>query len=191
MGYHTDFFGHFSLNRKLDKETFEYLKKFANTRRMARSMVGFGIEGEFYVDGKGYMGQEEDATVINGGRPPSTQPGLWCQWVPCEDGMGIEWDGGEKFYEYEAWLNYIINNFLSPKGYILNGSVRFQGEDSDDQGWILVSNNEVRKSFIDTSAPAFDPEPVAEVKPKRKRKLMAIACPTRRVNWRNNATETD
>jgi hypothetical protein len=55
--------------------------------------------------------------------------------------MSIEWDGGEKFYEYEDWLIYIICNFLVPNGYILNGEVSFQGEDSEDAGTLIVKDN--------------------------------------------------
>jgi hypothetical protein len=59
--------------------------------------------------------------------------------------MGIEWDGGEKFYDYVEWLEYIINNFLAPKGYVLNGECPYQGEDSDDVGKIVVKDNVVTR----------------------------------------------
>src|SRR5574337_684850 len=99
MGYSTDFFGSFELNKPLDADTLKFLQKFNETRRMARKLGReYGVEGEFYVDGTGDFGQERDATVIDGNRPPSTQPGLWCQWRPTDDGTAIEWDGGEKFY---------------------------------------------------------------------------------------------
>lgn len=72
------------------------------------------------------------------------QPGLWCQWVPNEDGTAIVWDEGEKFYEYVAWIEYLINHFLAPWGYKLNGEVRWVGEDSSDRGIILVVDNVVK-----------------------------------------------
>lgn len=145
MGYTTDFNGVFQLNKKLDDATHEFLKKFADTRRMKRDLgPEYGVEGEFYVDGGGFAGQDREDNVINSNSPPSTQPGLWCQWVPTEDGMGIEWDGGEKFYHYVDWIKYIISNFLQPKGYELNGEVYFQGEDSADFGIIRIENNVVK-----------------------------------------------
>ena len=115
MGYTTDFTGHFKLNKKLDTDTHEFLNKFNRTRRMKRSIKGYGIEGEFYVDGTGQYGQDYDSTVLDHNRPPRTQPGLWCGWTPNEDGTCIEWDGGEKFYEYVEWIEYLIDNVLKPK----------------------------------------------------------------------------
>lgn len=144
MGYTTDFEGHFALNRKLTPKLQDYLVRFSETRRMSRKLPEkYGVEGEFYVDGGGEYGQDREPDIIDYNTPPSTQPGLWCQWRPTEDGMGIEWDGGEKFYHYAEWLTYIINNFLAPKGYVLNGQVSWQGEDSGDIGVLEVKDNKV------------------------------------------------
>lgn len=144
MGYTTDFNGRFKLNRKLKKADQTFLAKLSETRRMKRN-VGpeFGVEGEFYVDGKGFAGQDEDSTILNYNEPPETQPGLWCQWIPSKDGKFIEWDGGEKFYDYVKWLKYLIEKILAPRGYILNGEVEWQGEDNRDVGKIVVTNNVV------------------------------------------------
>jgi hypothetical protein len=155
MGYTTDFEGRFTLNKKLSKKMKEFLIKFNETRRMARNpkklaeMFGgkpskYGVEGEFFVGGGGFAGQEHDASITSYNSPPSTQPSLWCQWRPTEDGMGIGWDGNEKFYEYVAWLHYIVDNFLAPKGYKLNGSVEWLGEDPNDRGRIVVKNNKIK-----------------------------------------------
>ncbi len=145
MGYTTDFYGEFKLNKKLDKNTFDYLKKFKDIRHVKRKLPAkYGIEGEFYVDGDGFKGQGDKGGVVDHNSPPSTQPGLWCQWEPCEDRKHIMWDGDEKFYEYKAWLVYLIKNFLAPKGYILNGEVEFQGENRNDRGIITVTNNKVK-----------------------------------------------
>ena len=111
---------------------------------MARS-VGpeYGIEGEFYVDGTGWAGQDSDKNVINYNRPPSTQPGLWCQWIPTDDGCELVWDGGEKFYNYVEWLDYLIDKILAPRGYTPNGECQWFGEERDDVGVIIVKNNKV------------------------------------------------
>jgi len=69
-------------------------------------------------------------------------PGYWCQWIINDDGE-LEWDGGEKFYAYDDWLNYLIKHFFEPEGYILNGEITFQGEDADDFGKICVTDNKV------------------------------------------------
>jgi hypothetical protein len=138
----------------------KYLELFSETRRMKRDIsklpttgenatlhteVGLtaGTNGEYFVGGKGFMGQERDDSIVDYNCPPSTQPGLWCQWVPNEDGTAIEWDGGEKFYSYVEWLEYIIKNFLKPWGYTLNGEVTWFGEERSDIGVIIVDNNKV------------------------------------------------
>lgn len=144
MGYTTDFSGRFELDRELDDDLYTFLCKFNDTRRMARKLPPeFGVEGEFYVAAGGHCGQDHSDDIIDYSIPPSTQPGLWCQWRPTDDRKGIEWDGGEKFYEYGAWLEYIIVNFLKPNGYILNGQVSWEGEDSSDKGYIFVVNNDI------------------------------------------------
>lgn len=69
--------------------------------------------------------------------------GFYCQWVPSKDGMGLEWDEGEKFYGYIEWLKYLITKFFEPKGYILNGEVAWEGEEQGDLGVIVVKDNKV------------------------------------------------
>lgn len=151
MGYTTDFEGEFELNKKLDDETFKLLKGLNKTRRMARTGLDkkYGIEGEFYIPEDGNCGQSDMTGVPEHGQntPPKTQPGLWCQWTP-ERGEGkdpdvIKWDGGEKFYEYVAWIKYIIERILKPRGYTLTGSVMWQGEEMGDRGRITIRKNKV------------------------------------------------
>lgn len=144
MGYSTDFVGGFNITPVLSQKDNEFLTRFSETRRMARN-VGpeYGIQGEFYVDGTGYAGQDRDSTVIDYNSPPSTQPGLWCQWIPTEDGTRLVWDGGEKFYDYVEWLQYLIDKILAPRGYTITGTCEWQGEDSDDFGKIVVTDNNV------------------------------------------------
>ena len=93
MGYQTDLYGTLKLNRQLTVDEKNFLEKLATTRRMARNIEGFGVEGEFYVDGDDGdwgIGDQNDKTIIDQNIPPKTQPGLWLQWVPTEDGNGIE-----------------------------------------------------------------------------------------------------
>jgi hypothetical protein len=170
MGYTTDFSGAFDVTPPLTASHAAYLNKFSETRRMKRigseEGIGnrladpdfqgeegdirkvvdlpWGVDGEFFVGGLGFAGQDRDKTVIDSNVPPRTQPGLWCQWVPSADGSHIEWNGAEKFYDYVAWLQYIIDNFLKRWGYTLNGEVEWQGEDSSDFGKIVVSNNVIK-----------------------------------------------
>lgn len=93
MGYDTRFDGQFSLDHPLTVKLFKEMKDFSEERH-----EGFKLPGETFHC-------------------------LYCQWVPTEDGEGIKWDGGEKFYSYTKWLQYLIDNFLIPNGYVLNGEV--------------------------------------------------------------------
>lgn len=158
MGYTTDFSGEFKLNKPLSVTQVNYLTAFARTRRMKRKSsvvekmndsarlsvkLPVGLEGEFFVGSTNDYGQDHDSSVVDYNSPPKTQPGLWCQWVPTVNGDGIEWDGGEKFYNYVEWLEYIVDNFLKPWGFTLNGEVKWVGEDHEDMGKIVVKNNVV------------------------------------------------
>jgi len=158
MGYTTDFSGEFKLNKKLSKKHKEYLAAFSETRRMKRNpsiaetlpdkkrlavKLPIGIEAEYFVGGTGMCGQDHDKSITDYNAEPSSQPGLWCQWVPDDEGTAIVWDGGEKFYCYVEWIEYIIKHFLEPWGYKLNGEVEWQGEESDDRGLIVIKNNKV------------------------------------------------
>jgi hypothetical protein len=158
MGYHTDFSGNVDITPPLSAEMVEYINKFSNTRRMARDVTklqelfkgeggffgDYGKDGEYFVGGGGYHGQGKDDSIIGYNGSPKTQPGLWCQWEVSEDGTTLEWDGGEKFYAYIEWLEYLIKNFFEPKGHTLNGQIEWYGEERGDVGTIYVRDNKVQ-----------------------------------------------
>lgn len=157
MGYTTDFFGKFEFNKPVEPWLIEYIERFSNSRRMRRDNEKIkelypkwkelcfngelGVDGEYFIGGIGFMGQTDDDSVLDHNSPACHQPGLWCDWVVTEDGMGLEWNGMEKFYYYEEWLEYLIENFFAPLGYILNGFVEYQGEDYGDFGTITITDN--------------------------------------------------
>jgi hypothetical protein len=157
MGYSTDFYGSLSFNKPVAPWLVAYINKFSNTRRMKRDPEKIkeqfpnwgelcfngelGEEGEYFIGGTGSFGQGVDTSVLDHNSPAKTQPGLWCQWIVNEKENCLEWDGGEKFYNYEEWLDYLIDNFFEPLGYVLNGDIQWQGEDDDDCGTIHVEDN--------------------------------------------------
>lgn len=163
MGYTTDFYGKFEFDKPIAPWLVEYVNKFCDSRRMKRDNDkikelypawkelcfngNLGVEGEYFIGGIGFKGQTRDDSVIDHNNSACTQPGLWCQWVVTEDGKYLEWDGNEKFYEYEEWLIYLIDNFFDPLGYMLNGDVRWQGENYDDLGVIHVVDNVVCSEY--------------------------------------------
>ena len=130
----------------------------------------YGKDGEYFVCVQGFRGQDMDASIIDFNTPPGQlghnevstdwhdryeennrrseagecQPGLWCQWiVEHGDVQVLQWDGGEKFYNYVEWLKYLINHFFEPWGVLLNGEIDWYGEDRSDIGKIIVKDNVV------------------------------------------------
>jgi hypothetical protein len=154
MGYSTDFHGQFDCTPPLKPEHLAFLNAFSDTRRIQRDAekaallpdpireaagLPIGVEGANYVGGR----EGNDASIANYNYPPEGQPSLYCQWVPTPDNAAIEWDGNEKFYNYEEWIAYLIENHLGPWGYKLNGEVEWNGEDRDDIGMIVIKDNVV------------------------------------------------
>ena len=99
-------------------------------------------------------GQAHDDSVLDYNTPPDGQPGLWCQWVPTDDGNAIEWDQSEKFYDSAAWMKYLIEHFVGQDplaqkelpfltGHTCNGEIEAQGEDSGDLWKLIVKDNRV------------------------------------------------
>lgn len=136
MGYTTTFDGSFTVTPPLAAADVEFLVRFAGSRRMKRNIEGHGIDGEWYAPDDGDYGQS-GKTVVDSNTPPSTQPGLWCHWVPSGDGSRLEWDEGENFYAYAEWLQYLITEYFTPRGHKVTGTVKYEGEDPDDFGRII------------------------------------------------------
>ena len=149
MGYTTNFQGKFKINKPVDFKTAKLFRGISTTRRMKRRGLPkkYGIEGEFYCKDREDSGQSttpSQGEIVEYNNPPSTQPGLWCQWELQEDNQTIQWDGNEKFYMYVEWLEYIIEKILAPKGYVVKGKVDWEGEDRKDNGIITVTNNKIK-----------------------------------------------
>ena len=127
----------------------------------------YGYMGEYCVGGGGFMGQDSDDSVIDFNSASGNiswqdykgdwgkkqemedqlnkdslkQPSLWLQWELTSDGMYLRWDGNEKFYCYIEWLKYLIQHFFEKWGIKLNGEVTWNGEESNDFGKIIVTDN--------------------------------------------------
>ncbi len=161
MGYTTYFDGAFQFDKPVTEELKNYINKFCETRRMMRDNDKIkecfpnwkelcfngelGENGAYFIGGSGIFGQNVDNSVIDSNYAGS-QPGLWCQWIINDDNE-LVWDEGEKFYYYVEWLDYLIEHFFAPSGYILNGTVFYEGEDSDDFGKIIVTDNVVKVAY--------------------------------------------
>lgn len=158
MGYNTDFSGEVNIVPPLNSAEIAYLLKFNGTRRMNCA------QGPYYVERGGDYGQDYNDGVLDFNNPPAGQPGLWCQWIPNEDGTALVWDENEKFYESVEWMRYLVEHFLKPGAivlesisvedfgldgftfdHVLNGEIYAQGEDHDDQWRLVVKDNIVKR----------------------------------------------
>lgn len=176
MGYSTEFFGKFETDRVMDESFINYINAFSARRHMKRDLEeikkiyphdwaqqcfngDLGVEGAYFIGDKEdskvfkytiFNKDGEDSSVIDYNTQPKGQPGLWCQWIIGPDRKSLVWDNGEKFYNYTEWLEYLIQHFFAPCGYVLNGRVKWQGEDINDSGIIVVTNNNVTKQLLNT-----------------------------------------
>lgn len=176
MGYTTDFTGRIYFSKPLTEDQVAYLQAFNRTRRMERNpdvadtfadpkrlavRLPIGRDGGYFVGSENDFGQTRDASVTDYNSPPGGQPGLWCGWTVTAE--YLEHDGGEKFYNYVEWLQYLIQNFFEPWGVRLNGEISWIGEDSDDTGIIVVTNSNVEAHEILDIRKATDEELQAEI----------------------------
>jgi len=173
-----------TIDPPLNPEQVSYINKFSGIRHVKRDpakasqipdplreAVGLpiGEEGGYCVkfgpdEAMGSIYAEDDTmphgrkSVLDNNNPPADQPGLWCQWVITEDGSELEWDYGEKFYEYECWLEYIQEHFLTPWGSKLNGEIEWSGEERDDIGILYASDGRIDgvSSTIHNPGPSWD-----------------------------------
>jgi hypothetical protein len=132
MGYSTNFEGEFQLSLPLTAE---------------HKAILVDLAQQEHVPGEG----GKPLRAANSGRPCR-----YCQWVPTADGTEIQWDGGEKFYCWLEWLQYIVDHHLRPWGYVLSGQVRWSGENLDDAGIIYVKDNRVEAVLDVNPGPSWD-----------------------------------
>lgn len=114
MGYTTWFDGYFETDERMSAELVNKINEFSEERH---------CNSNSYNDHTGY-------------------PGYWCNWYASSP-TTIQWNGAEKFYDYESWLIYIIDKFMKPNGIVLNGEVEWNGEGKDDFGLLIVEDNVV------------------------------------------------
>ncbi len=122
MGFSTIYLKPFSFDRKINQKHADLLIQFSQTEH----------EDELGRPG-GY------------GKPPT----YYCQWVPTPDRNGLEWDKNEKFYYGMEWLEYLIDTFIAPWGYQLNGESPWYVDDFGEAGILKVSNNFVTQEVRD------------------------------------------
>jgi hypothetical protein len=154
MGYHTHFWGSVSITPPLSQDEIVFLKAFSRTRHVIRDAGPYYIE---YVKvGAKSCGRKNGNECEN--LPDDGQPGVWCAWIPSDDGAEILWNGQEKAGYAAEWMQYIIDHFLQPiplaqqaqptrfrflAGHKLDGEFGAQGDESSDRWKLVVRSNQV------------------------------------------------
>lgn len=70
-------------------------------------------------------------------------PSLYCHWIPLDDNKTLKWDN-EDFSKGLDWLKFIIENYINPWRYQLNGELYVTNADSEfpfESGKIIVTDN--------------------------------------------------
>ena len=151
MGYTTWFEGGLTPNKPFKKEFINYINAFSEKRHEPRDVeiikrsdpdwAKHCLDGNLGPCGMYYVGSFDEGVIDRSAAKGYTCPRYWCDWCINEETGVVEWDGGEKFYNYVEWLKFLIDNFFEPAGYKLNGEIFWGGEDRDDTGVIVVKDN--------------------------------------------------
>jgi hypothetical protein len=70
----------------------------------------------------------------------------------------------ESRHGFRMWLRLVIEHYLAPRGYVLEGEVTWEGEDRDDCGTIFVKGNQVEAvdNLIFNAGPSWAPNHFAD-----------------------------
>lgn len=65
----------------------------------------------------------------------------------------------ESRHGVRLWLRLLIEHYLAPRGYVLNGEITWEGEDREDSGTIFVKDNQVEAvaDLIFNAGPSWAP----------------------------------
>ena len=74
---------------------------------------------------------------------PQGQPTQRSQWQPTGEGNALVYHGQGNFDGYIASLQYLIDHFLQPWGYVVEGATSWKREDGA-AGFIAVKANQVQ-----------------------------------------------
>jgi hypothetical protein len=70
----------------------------------------------------------------------------------------------ESRHGFRLWLKLVVEYYLAPRGYVLNGEVTWEGEDRDDSGTIFVKDNQIEavEDLIFNAGPSWAPNHFAD-----------------------------
>jgi hypothetical protein len=156
--YTIQFESNLTLDRPFLPEHFAYLDRFVQTRRVTCSVehlqnvpdllreaadLPLGPEGAYFVGIDFDKEHIRKPIVLAINKPPQGQPSLWCSWRLDPDGVTLRYVATSNLYLCYTWLQYLLDHFLKPWNYQLNGEIRWQGDNEADRGQIIVRANTI------------------------------------------------
>jgi len=86
-------------------------------------------------------------------------PGYGSLLTVSEERDAILPEEGESRHGVRMWLKLLIEHFLGPRGYVLNGEVEWDGEDLEDRGRLFIKDNELEdvEDVIFNAGPSWAP----------------------------------
>lgn len=102
-----------------------YNTKFSGSLKLSRKLS--------LAEAKEFLEANDDPNNIE---PPVKFSG-YMQWVPSESLDSIVYDGNEKFYDYDKWMQWVLDR-LTKMGVVADGVIVWQGESTGDTGLLVV-----------------------------------------------------
>lgn len=162
----------FEIEEKLDDKLAEYMYHFFNTKHVKRDIEltkkvyqnwkdrcyrsRLGVEGEYFVD---HYTQEKKEDILNEYEPPAPLPECWCCLrIERSDKDRLIWRNdlmdSAMIIHRVRWIKYVLDNFLVPNGYTVNGEMRFQAnlyreyKEELYEGKIKIENSEIKIKLL-------------------------------------------
>lgn len=134
MGYTTTFDGVFHFNKVPTIELIDTINNFSRTRHNYEEFPSIWCQ---WVIGKQYA----EAGEYNVNCVLTPEHSMKTPYECISGELVLGWNGYEKFYKAEKWLEYLINVFFKPNGYSITGNVHYQGEKKNNVGELTVIDN--------------------------------------------------
>lgn len=118
-----------------------YNTKFSGSLKLSRKLT--------LAEAKEFLEANEDPDKIKSSLVNCTG---YMQWVPSESLDAIVYDGNEKFYDYEHWMQWVLDR-LGKMDVVANGSIVWQGETTGDTGALIVQGGVLKVKRGDVHTP--------------------------------------
>lgn len=64
-----------------------------------------------------------------------------CCWIINNTGEYLQWNNDKSSIYYDDWIIYLLKSFFIPNNILLNGIIKWYGDDHFDIGKIIINNN--------------------------------------------------